>query len=245
MRLLMAILLVALVMSALGCAQEDPGSSLEADYNIAAAAEDFDEVVTDDIDEVAAAALETFGMLVTEQNCEGLGFSSPDEVQVATLGEPVRVFRIRLDDLQECEERTSFLYEELATETFLDELLSGGDQYIYPVMVEGEVRSSLVVEWVNEKWEATQFGGSNLVRVLDGVRQESSEYTGLPASAYYLVRVPALNLYFLTNQADEVLFFTPLFDDPDLKFEAGVAMTAVEVLAIIVPLAQEHEDLPS
>lgn len=185
------------------------------------------------IQKVASEALRTFSELVTEKNYQAIGFESPGEVPAASLGEPLRFFMVRLDHLQKYQPGSD-----------PNKILSGGERVIYPVTVEEQPRSSIVVEKMKEQWEATSFGGPNLVKMLTKVREDSSNATRLPISSYFAVQVPALNLYFIAHRIHEMLMLTPLLDDPSYGFKAGVTMPADKVFVTILPAAREHEGLP-
>jgi hypothetical protein len=186
------------------------------------------------IEAVAAAALETFDELITEENYGPMGFESPGEVKAASLGTPMQVFTVRLDDLQK--------YEAGADP---DTLLSGGKEVTYPVLVGGKVRSSITAVEVGGNWEAVSFGGSNLAKGLSVTRDVSAESTGFAPASYFEVRVPALNLHFLAHRSDEgTLMLTPLYDDRLYGFEAGVTIPADQVFETLLPVAKEFEDAP-
>lgn len=187
----------------------------------------------EEIQEVASEALATFNELVTMENYTVLGFESLSEVRVANLGEHLRVFMVQLDQLQKYQPGSD-----------PNKILSCGDLVIYPVTVEEQVRSSIVVEKVREGWNATSFGGSNQVKLLTKIRKADSDYTRLPISSYFVVQVPSLNLYFIAHRADEVLMLTPLLDDPSYEFKAGFTMPADKVFEAILPAAKRHDGLP-
>lgn len=187
----------------------------------------------EEIRKVASEALATFSELVTKENYKAMGFEAPGEVRAASLGEPMQVFWVRLDQLKEYQPGSD-----------PNRIIIGGDQVIYPVTFEEQVRSSLVVGKVKERWKTTSFGDSNLVKMLTKVRKDSSASTRLPISSYFVVRVLALNLYFIAHRTDEVLMLTPLLDDPDYGFKAGVTMAADKVFEAILPAAKKHKGLP-
>ena len=187
----------------------------------------------EEIQKVASEALVTFNELVTEENYTVMGFESLSEARAASLGEHLRVFMVRLDQLQKYQPGSDS-----------NEILSGGDIVIYPVTVEEQVRSSIVVAKAKERWNATSFGGSNQVKMLTKVRKADSDSTGLPISSYFVVQVPSLNLYFIAHRADEVLMLTPLLDDPSYGFKAGFTMPADKVFEAILPAAKRHDGLP-
>lgn len=187
-----------------------------------------------EIQKVASESLATFSKLVKKQkNYREMGFTSPDEVRIATLGEPMRVFMVRLDQLRNYQPGSD-----------PNRLLSGGDHVIYPVEVEGHVRSSVIIGKTKGQWKAVSFGSPNLVKMLSTVRKENSDAAGLPTFSYFVVHVPALNLYFIAHRINEVLLFTPLLDDPRYKFKAGATMLADRTFEAILPAAKAHDGLP-
>ncbi|GAG68241.1 unnamed protein product, partial [marine sediment metagenome] len=96
---------------------------------------------------------------------------------------------VRLDKLQKYEPQSD-----------PNKILDTVYQVIYPVKVEKNVRSSIVVEKMKEQWEATSFGGPNLIKMLTKVRKDNSDSTKLPISSYFVVQVPALNLNFIAHR---------------------------------------------
>ena len=211
MRLLIALLLPLLVMIAQANAQSDNKESQK----------------------VAFESIMTFRKLVNEQNYKAMGFESLDEVSTAALGEPIRVFLVRLDQLREYQPGSD-----------PNKLLIDSDKVIYPVTVKEQVRSSIVVEKVNETWKTTNFGGPNLIKILANIRKNTSDSSGLPISSYFAVQVPSLNLYFVGHRTDNELMLTPLLDDPSFEFKAGRTTPAKDVFSAILPSAKEHSGLP-
>lgn len=93
--------------------------------------------VSTDSDAAAGArqSLSALGELVTEQNAQQLGFESPRQAASATLGQPFPAYLVRLDELRAWHPGAS-----------ADALLKPLDRLIYPVLVDGKVRSSVTVE---------------------------------------------------------------------------------------------------
>lgn len=182
---------------------------------------------------VGSEALRVFSDMITEQNYKAMGFESRDEVSAASLGDPMRVFMVRLDHLQNYQ---------VGSDPAI--LLGAGDQIIYPIMVDGQVRSSIVVEKVNEQWSATSFGSPNFVKMIAKVRKANADSTQVQISSYFIVEVAALNLYFLARKTDNELVFIPLLDDPNYEFKAGSVMSAKRAFEVILPAANAHDGLP-
>ena len=186
-----------------------------------------------EIQPVAQKALKTFSRLVTKENYKRMGFEDPEEVRTATLGAPLQDFIVRLDKLKE-----------YAPGGRLDELLSATDQVIYPVLVKGQVRSSITVSKTGGSWQAISFGGPNFMKLILGTLAENTKATRLDSSAYQVVRIPSVNLLFLGFRLNNELMFVPVTDNDRLKFRAGAGMKAENVFSAILPEAKAHNGLP-
>lgn len=181
----------------------------------------------------AAQALATLRRLVTPENPGSMGFSSPEEARQSTMDDPISVFMVRLDQLRAYRpgQEPSKLLIDLETA-------------IYVVRVKSEARSSVEMSRVRGGWEARSFGNAPEAKLLDQVRREVVKATEIDSSAFFEVRIPALNLYFLGHQGPDGLMLSPLLDDPSLGFKAGEPQLAAKVLEKLQPLAQEHNGLP-
>ena len=182
---------------------------------------------------VAQKALKTFSRLVTKENYKRMGFEDPEEVRTATLGAPLQDFIVRLDKLKS-----------YVPGGRLDELLTATDQVIYPVLVKDQVRSSITISKTGESWQAVSFGGPNFIKLISGTLAENTKATRLDSSAYQVVRIPSLNLFFLGVHLNNELMFVPVTDNARLKFRAGAGMKAENVFSAILPEAKAHNGLP-
>lgn len=177
--------------------------------------------------EAASHGLDTLRKLVNASNYRSMGFDSVDEVRSASLGDPLHIYMVRLDQLRD--------YQSNADP---DKLLSDVDQELYPVVVVGSVRSAVLVEKQGEKWAAVSFGGANLVKALAQRRSDSAATSKTAAASYFEVHVAALNMYFLGFHQEDRLMLIPLVDDPQYKFSAGSPLPASDVFAALVPAAK-------
>lgn len=185
----------------------------------------------------ASQALKTFPAIIDEKNFRTMGFKSVSEARQATLGQSMKVFQVRLDRLSKYESDTP-------PDSLLDKANS---QIMFPLTVDNEARCAITVSLRKEQWVATRFGSSNLTKLVSSARQASMKITGLPPSAYTIVRVPALNMVFVAHQDKETkeLMLTPTLDNPKIEMKAGSPMPATEVFNKLVPLAQGHSGLPT
>jgi hypothetical protein len=181
----------------------------------------------------ASKALATFSKLVTAENYEQMGFGSPEEVKTATLGVPAMEFFVQLDSLQN--------YQNGQPPA---DLLSGGARVVYPVLVKDTPRSSLELVKRKEEWRAASFGDASFIRQLSQVREEKAKELQISLSAFSIVWVPALHLYFLCHEQSGELMLTPINDDERFGFVTGKSLPATQVFLTIQPTAKATPDLP-
>lgn len=185
-----------------------------------------------DAQAAANESLSTFRQLVNAQNYRELGFDSAEEVANATLGEPIHVLVVSLNQLRQYEPGSD-----------PNQLLTDFNQIHYPVVVGDQVRSAILVDQVNGKWKAGTFGAANLAKLIAAARKGTQIST---PSQDVVVQVPSLGLYFLGQRTeDNKLTLTPLTDYAVFGLRAGGAMPAEEVFAALVPAAKSlNTDAP-
>jgi hypothetical protein len=181
----------------------------------------------------AAQSLATLPKLVSAANYRELGFASPDEVATATLGAPVPMYFVRLDQLRDYPAGGD-----------PKALLTDLHQLFYPVVVRSDTRSGIVVQETKEGWRVASFGNAGLAKQVAAVGKGE---TGSPggAAADMIVQVPALGVFFLGNRnSDGSLRLTPLADSPNYGLRAGATMPAADLFAGLVPYARAYNGLP-
>lgn len=179
-------------------------------------------------------SLGEFSQLVTRENFRSMGFESPDEVKTASLGAPMKDFIVKLDSLSKYQPGGS-----------AEELLIPTGQAVFPVMVNGKVRSSITLSKSKGEWKAVSFGGSNYVKKISKAVEESSRQTGLAKSEYFIARVPALNVFFAGYQREGKIFLVPIMDFPKFDLKAGSSVEAERALSALSQAAREHNGQPS
>jgi len=118
-------------------------------------------------------------------------------------------------------------------------LLVPTGEFIYPVTVDGQVRSSLTVSFLgrdpqtDEVWRTTEWGARGLIRVLDKTRKTAE----VSISSFALV-IPDLYRYFLGNISGEKFVIIPMYDEPLLGFQAGKPLPAKVVFQKLLPEAK-------
>lgn len=177
--------------------------------------------------DAASNGLSTLRSLVKANNFRSMGFESLEEVQSASLGEPLLVYMVRLDQLREYQPGGD-------PEKMLGEI----GQQLYPVLVNGAPRSSVLVAKQGDQWSPVSYGGANLVKALGQRRSEHAASQKTAAPAYFEVHVAALNMYFLGFREEGKLMLIPLVDDPQYKFAAGTPVPAADAFAALVPAAK-------
>lgn len=175
-----------------------------------------------DAQAAATQSLATFRQLVNAQNYKDLGFETPDEVAHAALGQPIKILVVPLNQL--------LRYERGSDPT---KLLTDFNQVHYPVLVNEQVRSAILVDQTGGKWKAGTFGASKLAKLIGAARTPNQNST-----QDSVVQIPALGLYFLAHTAENRMTLTALSDSADFGFKAGGVMPADEVFAALVLAAK-------
>jgi hypothetical protein len=174
--------------------------------------------------EAAQAGLAALQSLVTQDNYQGLGFSSVDQVKSAQLGAPMSLHSVRLDAL------TAYKGDPDASS-----LVQDAHKTIYPVTSGEQVLSSVSVTQRSDGWRATDFGNSALTKALVAHKQSGSDI---------VVWVPALKIYFTARGTGSALTLTPIMDDPRFDLKAGEGILASGAFAILQRGASGYNGLP-
>ena len=185
---------------------------------------------------IAAESLKSFQMLVIQQkNYREMGFESPEELDKMTLGDPLQVFKVRLDQLKEYQPGSD-----------PNKLLTGGDQFTYPVFANNQLRSSITVARTEGGWKAVSFGSPTRVRLISKARPGGgTEGARIQPAGSFVVEIPAFNLVFVGHQAEGTLMLTPVLDNASLGLQAGVSLPADRVFTTMIPAAKAHNGQPS
>jgi predicted small lipoprotein YifL len=189
--------------------------------------------------EAATRGLETLRAMADQGKFAVLGFSSPEEAKTATLGVPLHIYMVRLDELQQYRPAV-----DPAT------LLHDAAQDFYPVLVAEQTRSSIIISGADGRFAAVSFGGAPLARALTE-RQQAVMSAPLPRNAapaqnFAIVHVAALNLYFLAFEQRGRLMLAPASDVEQFALRADVPLPAAVVFARLAEQARTmRPDVPS
>ncbi|HET9957717.1 MAG TPA: hypothetical protein VFQ61_24635 [Polyangiaceae bacterium] len=165
----------------------------------------------------AGEGLATLRELVTAQNCVGLGFDKPEDVQRAKLGVPIRDLSVSLERLKQYEANTS-----------IAALVLPFEKFTVPVLVDGAVRSSISVVRRGPEWHAASFGFPNLIRGISGV--VAAQAGNAQARGISIVRVPSLRLLLVAHVTNGRLFFTEVTGGRRLRLDPGTTQPADSLL---------------
>lgn len=174
--------------------------------------------------EAAINAIAMLRDLVNEQNYKGLGFQSVEEVQLAQLGQPIKVFNIGLESLK--------AYKASQNPT---SLLAPSAEVIYPVTVSGNVRTGVTIIHKEQGYESSSFGNADIVKRLVAYRQSSGDFA---------VHIPAFNLYFVGRRVKTQVVLAPIANNPRLKAQAGEATPLETVVEQLRPYAESYDGRP-
>jgi hypothetical protein len=163
----------------------------------------------------ADAAMRTLGFLtdvIDSQSFASLGFRSLKEVEIATLGAPIRIFRLRCD----------LMTRPFATGNSRVRGFSFSNSILYPLVVDGMVRASFMVDSIpNENiksrgdWVVSEIGNAELARTVTSTLQMHTGISRLPESSYSVGEVP--------NLGEVFLFYSSRFGEMVVPIKTGSA----------------------
>lgn len=149
---------------------------------------------------VAEEAIKTLKGLVDQNNYSEMGFESLEEVNKAMLGTPMRVHYMWIKDIKN---------ESLNT----DNLIHNGDELLYPVKVDGQVRSSITIKIKNYHWEVASLGQASSIKAMAGLRENNLKSVKNTLSDYFIIKVPEIyQMYLAHHDASGNLQTSNLFD---------------------------------
>jgi hypothetical protein len=175
----------------------------------------------------AEKALADLKFMTTAQTFAELGFASLAEVATSQLGEPFTIFEIARDAIRHYVHGTP-----------ADGLLKLSRQTLYPVTASGLVRSSVSIVKEPGGYRPSLLGGAAVIKALSFYRRHPSGVSDT------VVRIPSLNLLFLSRRKNGDLMFVPVFNEPELGLIANEETSAEVVATNMIPLANAASDLP-
>jgi hypothetical protein len=176
----------------------------------------------------AAKALADLQFVTNKQNFGELGFASLAEVATSQLGEPLTIFEIARDRIR------AYVHG-----TPVEGLLIRSRETLYPVVVQGVVKSSVSIVQEPGGFRPSMLGGPVVMKALALYRRHDGGVSDV------VVRIPSLNLLFLGRRKNGDLRLVPVFDIPEIHLLANQDMPAEQVLDQLVPLARAANDQPT
>ncbi|UGQ46494.1 hypothetical protein [Massilia endophytica] len=171
----------------------------------------------------AEAGLKTLAAIVNDSNFARLGFNSREEVQRAKLGAPMAIYHVRLDALRAMPVEGS------------PDLLTNVQRTLYPVEVGERVACAVFVTQAGDGYRATDMGNAAVARALTRYRRGAGDF---------VVKVPALQAYFVGRREEGKLMLTPVLEDNRVDWKPGVALPADRVIHQLQKLAEGYNGLP-
>ena len=113
-------------------------------------------------------------------------------------------------------------------------LLRGTNTVLYPLTLDGAVLDSLLMSRRGNVWKGGGYANNTVTRILVGFRQQRS-HADTARSGFYVLAVPELGAFFLTQGSGAQATLTSVADDPSLQINgaplrAGQALPADQVL---------------
>src|SRR5579883_3538491 len=115
--------------------------------------------------QAAQDAIGVLQKLVNEQNYKSLGFDSLDEVKRAQLATPIQVYNIGLDKLKGYQAGQD-----------PNALLAASPETIYPVTVDGQVKTGVTIVHKEQGYEPASFGNADIVKRLASNHHNEGEF---------------------------------------------------------------------
>ncbi|MCP3966179.1 MAG: hypothetical protein GY750_04405 [Lentisphaerae bacterium] len=142
----------------------------------------------------AKAGLKIFMKHISREAAIMDGFDQSDNLQNAYLGKPFNLYRVDPDKLLN-----------FKSEQSVNSVISKTNLWYFPVLIDKEIRSILVVGKLNGEWSAVALGYKNLASEIGKVRKQWPENKGFDPriiityqGAKYLFTVPEVDGYNMT-----------------------------------------------
>jgi len=210
---------------------------LEKPYTAQSASDDYKKSFPSSPDEAAELGLRNVhqlrpGSSADDAYARALGFASVQEAGRAQLGSPLSIHMINL-----------FLWKDY-TETDRPEDLTdfnkGLRQFIYPLQIDGSVKSSLTVaeDRKTKRWQTIAWGSPKLILLLEKNRR--------PESNMVLLISPQnpLGLRFIGEKKEGELLLAPIADIPRLNLKTGQQISAHKLFILLKQEANKYPQQP-
>ena len=174
------------------------------------------------------AAKEMLGELpALGDGLNGIGINGAEEAKRSALATSFRVYMVRLDRLG--------AYDGTQPDSAM---LTDLEQALYPVVVEGGVRAVLGVHKIPEGWETREISSPQIASLLVDVRAGAAASTKKAASSFTVVRIPALQLWFVGEQGADGLILRSTAPVESIGLAPNTPIAAKSLFAKLVPAAK-------
>ena len=171
----------------------------------------------------AEFGLSNFLSTVPTSELVGMGFKNEPEIKNARLGSPYEQFTITPDALSGYRPGTS-----------LESMVITTEHWLFPVTVNGEPRTTLIVAKMNDHWEAVSLGDARLSNVLSKSEALLKGTESVKIEKY--VRIFQANADFMYVQTATGEYLLPLLEQDQLD--------VVELNMVAGKLAKPEDVIP-
>lgn len=169
----------------------------------------------------AEKALELLQGVVDEQNYRNAGFASVDEARRAVLGKPLEIYVMRTDALRQWNgqgDANAVVLGEKSVEA------------VYPVIVDGQIRSTVSIFKDDEGYRPATFGDAEIARTLARYRKSDADF---------IVQVPLLGSYFIGQRSGNEVSVTLAYQAARLRgYQQGQQASPQELLPLLAGIAR-------
>jgi hypothetical protein len=175
----------------------------------------------------ARASISSLRSLVASAGPRSQGFASVAEVDQSDVAEPFPLLLLGIADLRGYESGTNG-----------EAMLRDVNEWFYPVVVSGQVRTAVRMGLRNGAWEPGVFGYAKVAQAAVAVREQlrATGYSGDLA----LVHVPALSLWLVSHRDHGTLMLTALRSDDAEGLVAGRPEPATSALTKVAGMARRQ-----
>lgn len=150
------------------------------------------------------------------------------------MGIPIDDYLVRLDELKEYGPGKS-----------VSQMLHATGRLIFPLEVNQQAMSMVVLYQEQEKWLIESYGGKNQIQIATDLRKQIAEAERKSSAEVFQVRIPALQLMFIGFKEGMDIYLSPVFDMERYGFEKGRKYPAEQVMEKLVEAARQHNGLPT
>lgn len=178
----------------------------------------------------AESGMDVMSALIDADNAESMGFQDLEELENAALGTPLFLHHIPLDALAAHDLTRS-----------PQRLLVDGDMALFPVMVDGDVRSLLSMRRDGGAWRPSSIGRPAHALALVEARQRHAQTHNIEHEEAFIVDIPSMNLTFIAHANESGLMMSGVFDHDQLGVDANSSENGRALIERLHQAAQTFE----